>query len=260
MYYESAGEGGRVLYIGGTGGDLRAKPNVMDGPLPKANRVVAYDQRGLGQTAKPASDYTMEQYADDAAALMDELGWPDAHVIGVSFGGMVALNMALRHPQRIKKLVLCCTSPGGKDMSSYPLHEIPSTLDARARMKKMMAINDTRRDANWQATHVDKVEEIIDLTLNNRHVDQQLAEFQEGARKQLDARSKHDAVARLGEITLPTLICAGRYDALAPVKNQQAMCDLLPDARLSWFEGGHMFLIQDKSAWPVIVSFLKDCP
>lgn len=73
LYYEMKGEGEPVLFISGTGGDLRVKPNTLDGPLPDAMKVVAYDQRGLGQTDKPDTDYTMADYADDAAALMDSL-------------------------------------------------------------------------------------------------------------------------------------------------------------------------------------------
>jgi 3-oxoadipate enol-lactonase len=94
LYYERAGTGPRLLFISGTGADLRNKPNVFDGPLGQAFDVLAYDQRGLGQSDKPAIDYTMADYADDAAALMTEIGWDKAHVIGVSFGGMVAQELA----------------------------------------------------------------------------------------------------------------------------------------------------------------------
>ena len=83
IYYELAGEGPRLLYISGTGGDLRSKPNHMDGPLTQRFTVLAYDQRGLGQTSKPDAPYTMADYGDDAAALMDALGWDGAMVMGV---------------------------------------------------------------------------------------------------------------------------------------------------------------------------------
>src|SRR3954452_9423845 len=98
LYFEHGGEGPRLLFVSGTGGDLRNKPNVFDGPLPKSFDVLAYDQRGLGQSEKPDVAYSMADYADDAAALMQSQGWDEALVIGVSFGGRVAQELALRHP------------------------------------------------------------------------------------------------------------------------------------------------------------------
>ncbi|MEJ0043800.1 MAG: alpha/beta hydrolase [Rhizomicrobium sp.] len=86
------------------------KPNQMDGPFPRAFDILSYDQRGLGRTSKPDAPYTMADYGDDAARLMDFVGWPSARVIGVSFGGMVAQEFVLRHPARVERLVLACTS------------------------------------------------------------------------------------------------------------------------------------------------------
>src|SRR5579862_5540916 len=80
LYYERAGSGPPLLFISGTGSDLRNKPNVFDGPLAKSFDVLGYDQRGLGRSSKPDVDYTMADYADDAAALLDALGWASAKV------------------------------------------------------------------------------------------------------------------------------------------------------------------------------------
>src|SRR5438128_90303 len=102
FYTERAGSGAPLLFISGTGGDLRVKPNVMDGPLPKHFDTLAYDQRGLGQSAKPDVPYAMADYADDAAHMMDSVGWSTAFVVGVSFGGMVAQEFVLRHPARVR--------------------------------------------------------------------------------------------------------------------------------------------------------------
>ncbi len=90
VYYELHGTGPRVVWINGTGGDLRQNPARGTGPLEQHFEVLMYDQRGLGRTSKPDAPCTMADYADDAAALMDALGWERAHVLGVSFGGMVA--------------------------------------------------------------------------------------------------------------------------------------------------------------------------
>ncbi len=120
IYFERAGDGSRLLFISGSGGDLRNKPNQMDGPLVRNFDVLSYDQRGLGRTSKPDVPYTMAGYADDAARLLDHLGWKSAKVIGVSFGGMVAQELVLRHPAKVERLVLACTSPGGAGGAFYP--------------------------------------------------------------------------------------------------------------------------------------------
>ena len=107
MFVEEKGQGSPVLFISGTGADLRVKPNVLDGPLAKNFRVIAYDQRGLGQTQKPPGPYEMEDYSKDAIALLDSLGIGQVHLVGVSFGGMVGLHIALQFPERMKRIVLC---------------------------------------------------------------------------------------------------------------------------------------------------------
>src|SRR6201999_1628179 len=96
LYYERAGDGPPLLFISGTGGDLRVKPNVFDGPMAKSFDLLGYDQRGLGRSATPDARYTMADYADDAAGLLDAVGWPSAKVVGVSFGGMVPQELAIR--------------------------------------------------------------------------------------------------------------------------------------------------------------------
>ena len=123
LHYELARQGPRLLFIGGTGGDLRHRPNVFDGPLASSFEVLAYDQRGLGRSGKPTPPYSMAEYGEDAARLLDAVGWETARVVGVSFGGMVAQEVALRHPERVERLVLACTSSGGAGGASAPLLE-----------------------------------------------------------------------------------------------------------------------------------------
>lgn len=256
IYCETRGQGDPVLYIGGTGGDLRVKPNVLDTTLTTSFEVLAYDQRGLGQTEKPESDYTMADYADDAAALMDAFGWQKAHVIGVSFGGMVALNLAQRHAHRVGKLVLCCTSPGGS-MPSYPFHELSPEMSTEARTKLLLGVNDTRRGATWQLEHPDQVEKIIQYTIDHSIAEHQTPAFRAGARRQLMARAGHNIESQLSEIAHETLICAGKYDGIAPLDNQDAMVKAITNSKLRWYEGGHLFLVQDREAWPDIVQFMQ---
>ena len=145
VYYELHGTGPRVVWINGTGGDLRQNPARGTGPLEQHFEVLMYDQRGLGRTSKPDAPCTMADYADDAAALMDALGWERAHVLGVSFGGMVAQHLALRHPEHVDRLILACTSSGGAGGSSYDLLSLESLPDDE-RLRTVLRVFDSRND------------------------------------------------------------------------------------------------------------------
>lgn len=257
FYYERAGSGAPLLFISGTGGDLRLKPNVMDGPFKNNFDVIAYDQRGLGQSAKPDAAYTMADYADDAARLMDFAGWKTANVVGVSFGGMVAQELALRHPARVSRLVLCCTSPGGEGGASFPLHEIDHmSRDERAR--HMIPISDTRRDAAWSEANADQYEQFVAMAAADPYTDEPGHAM--GARRQLEARAGHDTFDRLPQIACPVMIAAGRFDGIAPPDRQEAMARQVPRATLRVFDGGHLFMLQDRAALPAIMEFLQARP
>jgi 3-oxoadipate enol-lactonase len=255
VYYEISGTGPRLLFIGGTGGDLRKKPNVFDSPLVRSFEVLAYDQRGLGQTRAPDRAYTMADYADDAAALLDALGWERCRVMGVSFGGMVAQELAIRHPERIERLVLACTSSGGAGGASYPLHELAS-LEPRARAVRGIEISDTRRDAGWRREHADQFEELVAFVLSQAEVGAGEPGRATGAARQLEARRCHDTYDRLAGLRMPVLVCAGSRDGIAPVANSLAIAERIPGARLEVFDGGHLFLVQDRSAYGRVVEFL----
>jgi 3-oxoadipate enol-lactonase len=254
LYYERAGTGPRLLFISGSGGDLRAQPNVFASPLARAFDLAAYDQRGLGRTDKPDVPYSMAQYGDDAAALMDHLGWEDALVVGVSFGGMVAQELVLRHPRRVKKVVLACTSPGGEGGASYPFHEIEH-LTGEARARHMMPISDTRRDDAWAAANAADYERFVELAAADPYADE--PGHAAGAHRQFEARAKHDTWDRLPSITCPVLIAAGKYDGIALPPTQERMAARIPGAELKWFEGGHLFMLQDRTAYRTIIEFLN---
>jgi 3-oxoadipate enol-lactonase len=255
IVYERAGSGPPVLVIGGTGGDLRQRPGLLDTPLIRAFEVVVYDQRGMGRTTVPDGPYSMAGYADDAAGLIAEVGWDRCAVVGISFGGMVAQELALRHPGLVERLVLACTSSGGAGGSSYPLHELAARPEDE-RDRRQLALSDTRVGEEWQATHPDDTEALLELVRARRQVGAGEPGREKGAALQFEARATHDTWDRLGSITAPTLVCAGRYDAIAPVENNEALVERIPDARLEVFEGGHLFLMQDRRAWSAIAGFL----
>src|SRR6185312_15788284 len=122
IYYERRGEGPRLLFFNGSGATLDLIGPMLD-PFTARFDVVAFDQRGLGQTEIPPGPYEMADYAADAAALLDAVGWESCRAFGTSFGGMVAQEFAVTYPDRVERLALACTSPGGK-FASYPLHEL----------------------------------------------------------------------------------------------------------------------------------------
>jgi 3-oxoadipate enol-lactonase len=257
IYYERRGNGPRLLYISGTGGDLRHKPNVFSSPLPRSFDLIAYDQRGFGQTSKPDYPYTMADYANDAAGLLDAVGWSDAMVIGISFGGMVAQEFCLRHPNRLTKLVLCCTSSGGAGGSSFPLHSI-TDMSASERIEHLIPIADTRHNKEWKEANPEKYQAIVDLALSAEMAFANEPGHTIGALRQTEARRHHNTYERLPQLNLPVLICGGKYDGIAPPENQVALHRQLSGSKMELFEGGHMFLIQDRKAFPRIIEFLSE--
>jgi 3-oxoadipate enol-lactonase len=256
MYYEIRGTGPRLLFISGTGGDLRRSPNVFEFPLANHFEILAYDQRGLGQSDRPDVPYTMEDYAADANGLLEAVGWDHCPVMGVSFGGMVAQEFALRYPQRVERLVLACTSSGGAGGASYPLHELAG-LSLEEWVQRVVELSDTRRNAAWQAANPGEFKALVDETLAGLKVGADEPGRQAGARRQVEARKNHDTYNRLPSLQMPVYICGGSYDGIAQVSNQQAMQKQILNAQLELFKGGHLFFLQDPRAFERIIAFLQ---
>ncbi len=256
MHYEIRGTGPRLLTITGTGGDLRHTPNIFDAPLVRHFEVLAYDQRGLGQTSRPDIPYTMADYAADANALLDALEWDRCFVMGISFGGMVAQELALRYSRRVERLVLACTSSGGVGGASYPLHELVD-LPSEDYVHRILELSDLRRDAAWRTAHPGQFQTLFDLTLANLGVGADEPGHSAGLRRQLEARALHNTYDRLPTLRMPVYLCGGRYDGIATPANLEAMQKQISGARLELFEGGHLFLMQDPRAFDRIVLFLR---
>jgi 3-oxoadipate enol-lactonase len=253
FFFERRGSGPPLLLIGGTGGDLRRPETRFDGPLPRRFEVLSYDQRGMGQSFKGDAPFTMADYADDAARLMDSQSWTDAHVIGVSFGGMVAQEFALRHPARVRRLVLCCSASGGEGGSSYPFHTLPK-MSAEALAALKVKIADTRRDDGWIAAHAAQYRMLLTLAAADPYSDE--PGHVAGAARQIAARAGHDTWERLPSIACPVLVAGGRYDGLATPEVVTALAGRIPGAQLRFFEGGHLFMLEDRSALPAMETFL----
>ena len=200
----------------------------------------------------------MQDYADDAARLLDALDWDDALVMGVSFGGMVAQEFALRHPRRVSKLVLACTSSGGAGGASYPLHEI-ADMPIEERILLQMSISDMRQNAGVAARSSGGGRASIGVRSRGAELGaDDPSRRARGAALQLDARRRHDTWTRFRNSDMPVLLCAGRYDGIAPLANMQAMAKRIPASELRVYEGGHLFLMQDRSAYADIVAWLRN--
>ena len=235
LYVERAGDGPPLLSISGSGSALADGFGPATLPLAKAFDVVGWDHRGLGRSTCDDVPVTMADFAADALAVADSLDWEEFCVFGVSFGGMVAQELAVTAPSRVRRLVLACTSAGGAGGSSYPLHERPAA-------DVMAGIVDTRPEvaASLLALFAARPEPA-----------------EPGYTRQLQARQAHDVWDRLPLVTAPTLVQAGRYDGIAPPGNSAALASRIPGAELREYDGGHAFLFQDPTAWDDALAFLS---
>lgn len=253
LSFERTGAGPPLLFLNGSGATLETSALLIQ-PFTASFDVAAHDQRGLGKTSIPAGPYEMPDYAADAVALLDHLGWASCRVVGVSFGGMVAQELAVTWPERVERLALVCTSPGGAGGASYPLHELAG-LPEDERALVGMRILDTRFTPEWLAEHPEHaaLATVMAERRNQPKTDDQLR----GEAAQLDARSRHDVCDRLPKISCPTLVAAGRYDGIAPLTNSEFIASHVPGAELRVYDGGHAFFVQDPTALPEVIEFLR---
>ncbi|GAB4232258.1 MAG: 3-oxoadipate enol-lactonase [Deltaproteobacteria bacterium] len=226
IYYEEHGSGPPLLLINGLGSDHLEWLHQLPAFAARF-RVVVFDNRGTGKSDVPPGPYTTAQMADDAAALLGFLGIPRSHVLGVSLGGMIAQEVALRHPGRVDKLVLGCTGPGG-ELSVRPSPEamavfaLPEGADREAALRRMIPFLYT------DACLRDRPEEIEGF-LRRRLANPTPPE---GYAAQLAAAVTHDASSRLGEIRARTLVITGDADRLVHWENSLRLAGRIPDAKL----------------------------
>lgn len=238
LYYERRGTGPAVLIIPGI-------PAVVSDCLPLAENlsdrftVIAYDNRGSGQSDKPDHPYTMQQLARDAAKLLEALGVERAHVLGFSMGGMIAQHLALDLPDRVRRLVLACTHAGLR-------HAIPPSREVARAFQ--------RDTATWR----ERIELLAPYAFEKSYPEREpehFAAFVEkkardeqplyAYRRQLAASIRHDSHDRLPEISQPTLVITGSADAVVPAENSRLLAQRIPSARLSVIEqAGHLFFME----------------
>ena len=251
LYYERAGRGVPVLLVMGLGmpgaGWWRTVP-----VLSERLRVLTFDNRGAGRSDHPPGPYTLEQLADDAIAVLDAEKIDRAHVYGISMGGMIAQHMALRHPDRVRALVLGATTAGG------PLGVPPDqgTLDflrRRATMPHEEGVWSSvpyNYSARTRAEHGNRIGEDVARRLEN-------VLDVNGYTAQLAAASAHDLSARLQEISAPTLVLHGAEDVLVPPANGDNLARAIPGARLRPLEhAAHIYTTDEPEADREVLDFL----
>jgi len=253
LYWERRGSGPRLLFCNGSGTTLRTVRPLLDLVAAKFD-LLAWDYRGLGRSAPVAGSYTMADLAADAAGLLEIAGWDSCRVLGVSFGGMVAQEFAVTHPERVERLALACTSAGGDGGSSYPLQKLQE-LPPEERAAAQLKLADSRWDERWLEAHPADRALTEGLTAAGQNQPDPAAPA--AYKAQLEARAGHDVWDRLDAITCPTLVGYGNYDGIAPVQNSTTMASRIRGAELRGYEGGHLFLFQDPAALPEFEAFLQ---
>jgi pimeloyl-ACP methyl ester carboxylesterase len=252
-YYEVHGEGFPVVMIQGLSANTSWWDPRWIQTLSERFKVVAFDNRGAGRTDISEKEYSVRLFADDTAALMDALGIPEAHVLGISMGGMIAQEFALNHPGKVEKLVLCSTYCGG-ERSVYPSDEVTQMLmsdkeslsvEEVARMTIPFIITEKFLKSN------PGVEKFVLQQITRTPISP------EAFARQLNAIMNFDSGDRLPYIKAPTLILHGKKDILVPPQNAPILNKAIPGSWLVYFENSaHVLLEQTEEVLAAILDFL----
>ena len=210
-----------ILRLEGMGGDLTGWRRTTPA-LARELRVIAVDHRGNGLSDEPPGPCTMSTFVADALAVLDDAGADRAHVVGQSFGGMVALEIALTAPDRLRSLILAGTHPGQAHMVGRPA-SVPKGEPWR-----------TLYAPGFPERHPDQVAEDLRSSASQ-------PPHPHGRRRQWEAIQGWSAFERLGEIAAPTLVLHGAEDQSIPVGNAEVLASRIPRAELVILEGaGHV--------------------
>lgn len=225
--YEERGSGPPLLAIMGYGTSAVLWGDQHLDRLARSFRVIALDNRGTGGSEKRDEPIEISTLAGDAAALLTAVGVEKAHVYGVSMGGMIAQEFALRHSERLNRLILGCTHPGGS-VAVQAAPEVVALLgpakgltprEAVGRIYAAMTTEETRRD------RTDFLDAMTDRLLLRPTPVVTLV-------RQMEAIQRFDVADRLGQIAAPTLVITGDRDVLVPPENSRIIAERIPGAKL----------------------------
>ena len=238
--WDERGDGDPIVLVHGLGYARWGWEPVV-APLAESYRVIRMDNRGIGESDVPEGPYTVRAMAEDVVRVLDEARAERAHVVGTSLGGMVAQELAIAWPDRVVKLVLACTTPGGA--GAYPIPQ--RTLDLIAQAPSLAPEVALRRfvenalSPTTVTTRPDLVEQIYERRLAS-------PPDPRGWQAQAAAATSFDAFDRLGRIQAPTLVLHGTADRVVEVRNAAILGDRIPDARVELFaDAGHLFFWEE---------------
>jgi 3-oxoadipate enol-lactonase len=256
-YYEMHGDAAGVplLLINGIGGSCRGWLALQVPDFAPRHRTVIYDHRGVGESGDPGGPFSSSDLADDAAALLEALQLERAHVLGAFMGGMVAQELALRHPERVERLVLvgCWARADAKrrmlleKWKGMVSHGNPLEILAKERMLWTLS------DETLEQT--DLIHPMLQGYLRERFPlsDDTFA-------RQCDSCLAHDTQGRLDQIRAPTLVLCGQQDQLAPPKFSRELAAGIPSAHLVTIPGAaHLVMAEAAKRFDqVVLQFLED--
>ena len=239
LFYETHGTGEPLLLIYGLAGRGNNWKFQIEA-LSSRFQIITFDNRGVGETDQPEEAFSLADIADDAAELLDHLGIASANVFGISMGGMIAQELALRHPGRVRKLALGCTHPGIKHCLPSPgwVTEIFKSLPGKPREQVVRECTPINYSPFTQEHRSELIESLVPLFVDNR-------QRAHGYAGQLNAIWSFNAFDRLSQLAMPTLVMTGTDDVLVVPGNSKIIAERIPNARLIEFpEAGHLFFIE----------------
>jgi len=257
IYYEITGSGDPLVLIAGLGYSLWMWHKMIPG-LAEHFQVIAFDNRGMGQSDKPAGPYSAQMLADDTAGLIEALGISRAAILGHSMGGFVAQALALSRPDLVSKLVLSATNFGGPNHVPVTQEALAVLTDTQSdpieRLKRGILISCT---PGFGDEHPEIVQEWLDFRLQNPIVPEAYqAQLAIGmALMPEEASFQH----KLKNIQAPTLIMFGKDDKVVPPGNAELLAQEIPNSTIKILpKAGHFYPFDaTDAAVAAVIDFLK---
>jgi 3-oxoadipate enol-lactonase len=241
LSFDRAGNGPPLLLIMGMSGTKHHWGEPLLEELRRDFDTIVYDHRDTGESTRTGEPFTIAQLAEDATALLAALEIESAYVMGISMGGMVAQELALLHPERLRALVLGCTYSGGEGSSLTSEDILRRLMEGMSSGDRERAIR-TAWEVNVSPRFAAEEDAYATFLENSLRYGVPVPVIME----QMRAITAHDTSGRLADLQAPTLVAHGTLDEMLPVHNGHMIAERIPDSRLEIFEDvGHLFFWED---------------